>query len=348
MGLNTSYSACAAASAGMLAFLDTPYVTVSRAVETAAGIGFGKVVSRGTDHQTQVALGGASPFGIAFRSHEYGNDSTDDEDYDQYDAIPVFRSGYIWATIADTANAGALLNYNTTTGAIGAGAAGAGEALLPGELVTDSTAGGLAIIYVDCHVCSVSSILTDAVVDTDYTAYSILYADTISTPAALTVGASTIVGRKSSGGIVALTPTETKVILGTNAATAIDDNVTATAVDIDIITDESEVTAVLDGSATKYFVPLGVFLCVKTKTGTIAGDGTLNIGTSTGGTQIKSAQALTSLDTIGDGLYIDLAPAAGACIAGNATIYFNVEKADTTGTALTLNAKIWGKQISIA
>lgn len=37
-----------------------------------------------------------------------------------------------------------------------------------------------------------------------YNAYSVLYADTDNTPAALTVGASTVVGRKSTGGIAAL------------------------------------------------------------------------------------------------------------------------------------------------
>lgn len=348
MGLNTSYDACAAASAGQMAYDEMPAVVVSRVVETAAGIGFGKVVSRGTDTAKQIELGGAVPFGIALRSHEYGNTATDNEDYDEYCMCPVLRSGYIWVTVADTDNAGALLNYNTTTGAIGTGAAGEGEALLPGELVTDSTAGGLAIVYIDCHVCSVSNLLSAAVLDTDFDAYSIMAADTEHVPAALTVAASRVVGRASTGGIVALTAAQLKTILGTSAATAIDDNVTATAVDIDMTTDESEVTAVLDGSASKYFVPIGAFICVKAVGGSIAADGTLNIGTSTGGTQIKSAQALTALDTIGDGVYIDLAPSAGACVAGNATLYFNVEKADTTATTLTLNVKIWGKQISVA
>lgn len=47
----------------------------------------------------------------------------------------------------------------------------------------------------------------------DYDAYSILYADTDNTPAVLTVEASTIVGRKASGGIVALTATEVRTII---------------------------------------------------------------------------------------------------------------------------------------
>jgi hypothetical protein len=54
---------------------------------------------------------------------------------------------------------------------------------------------------------------TDCVLKTLYDAYSILAADTDNTPAALTVGASTIVGRKASGGIVALSASEALTIL---------------------------------------------------------------------------------------------------------------------------------------
>jgi hypothetical protein len=46
--------------------------------------------------------------------------------------------------------------------------------------------------------------LIGAVTATLFNAYSVLYADTDNTPAALTVAASTVVGRKSTGGIAAL------------------------------------------------------------------------------------------------------------------------------------------------
>lgn len=54
---------------------------------------------------------------------------------------------------------------------------------------------------------------TNYVAKSTYTANSIVYATTSATPLALTVGASTIVGRKATGGIVALTAAETKTIL---------------------------------------------------------------------------------------------------------------------------------------
>jgi len=47
-----------------------------------------------------------------------------------------------------------------------------------------------------------------------YDAYSILYADTDNTPAALSVGASQVVGRKSSGGIVSISMADLRTLLG--------------------------------------------------------------------------------------------------------------------------------------
>ena len=54
---------------------------------------------------------------------------------------------------------------------------------------------------------------TDVVAKADYDAYSILRADSDNTPTVLTVAASTIVGRKATDGIVALSKAETLAIL---------------------------------------------------------------------------------------------------------------------------------------
>jgi len=63
-----------------------------------------------------------------------------------------------------------------------------------------------------------------AVMETDYNAYTILYADTDDTPAPLTVGASTFVGRKASGGIAAMSVVESQALL------SIDDLITLSGV----------------------------------------------------------------------------------------------------------------------
>lgn len=59
-----------------------------------------------------------------------------------------------------------------------------------------------------------ANFLTGITRDADWDANTILAADSDDAPAALTVNASTIVGRKAAGGIAAMSPSEVKVILG--------------------------------------------------------------------------------------------------------------------------------------
>lgn len=61
-------------------------------------------------------------------------------------------------------------------------------------------------------LCDIPS-TSEAVLDTLFDAYTILYADTDNTPAALTVAASRFVGRKAAGGIAAMTIAEAKTLL---------------------------------------------------------------------------------------------------------------------------------------
>lgn len=107
------------------------------AVEPAAGIGLGVLVSRGTDPEKQVILGGdASPdvVGITCRVANavgaLGDEAANLVKYAQYEPIPVIRTGYVWVEVdaADTGNAGSRnVSYNDTTGVIVLGTAGAGE-----------------------------------------------------------------------------------------------------------------------------------------------------------------------------------------------------------------------------
>jgi hypothetical protein len=63
----------------------------------------------------------------------------------------------------------------------------------------------------------------DVVAKADYDAYSILRADSDNTPTVLTVAASTIVGRKSTDGIVALSAAEALTILNVEAGADVTD-----------------------------------------------------------------------------------------------------------------------------
>jgi hypothetical protein len=78
----------------------------------------------------------------------------------------------------------------------------------------------------------------DVVLKSLFDAYSILAADTDNIPAALTVGASTIVGRKATGGIVALSASEARTIL--NVADGATANAKASGAELDTGTDDTK------------------------------------------------------------------------------------------------------------
>lgn len=118
-----------------------------------------------------------------------------------------------------------------------------------------------------------------------------------------------------------------------------DRNVKVTVAGLNLKTDESEVSGSLDGDSTKKFYATGILVWV-TAADTATGNATINVGTTTGGAQIASA-AVVSLTTVGSYLYIPTLK--HTLVAGNATIYVNVESVDS-GTGITISAKIIGKQ----
>jgi hypothetical protein len=108
-------------------------------------------------------------------------------------------------------------------------------------------------------------------------------------------------------------------------------------------TDEDEVSAAINGNANKVFVPSEVIITVLSASGTVAADATLNVGTTTDGNDILSAQALTGLDAAGKSRRVPLAEATSDIDADD-TLYANVESADSTATTLVLSVAIVGKQ----
>lgn len=139
------------AYAGLIADMN-PHTLVSRKTETAAGIGFGLVVSRGTAND-QIVLGGdGTGFGVTVRTLDReGAQTTGAVQYDQYDVASVMVEGYCYAAInTASASKGDKLKYDDTTGAIEAGTAGAGETQMNAYLEEAVTSSGqIALIRLD-------------------------------------------------------------------------------------------------------------------------------------------------------------------------------------------------------
>lgn len=151
MSAQTSYALSQAKAYAGLIYAGSPKTVVSRAVETAAGIGFGLVVSQGTNKETQVVLGGTSFFGITVRALDReGVINTGAIKYDQYESAAILRQGYVWAVCPDGCTAGDLVNYVEATGVLGAGApVGTGESGIDGaRWETTAAAGELAVLSI--------------------------------------------------------------------------------------------------------------------------------------------------------------------------------------------------------
>lgn len=145
MPAQTSYSLSQPVAYEGLIYAQDPHDNISRAVETAAGINFGRAVSRGTGDD-QCVLGGTSFLGITYRSLEReGAQGSGVILYKEKETAGIMRRGTIWAKCPSGCNPGDSAKYINATGVIDSGAAGAGETQLV-DAFWDSTAaaGGLA------------------------------------------------------------------------------------------------------------------------------------------------------------------------------------------------------------
>lgn len=143
MSAQTSYSINQrVALAGMIFALHTRDVD-SRVVETVAGIDFGVAVSRGTDKEKQIVVGGTDFLGVTVRALDAeGTQGTGAIKYKEKDTAAVLRSGYIWVLCNGGATAGQAVKFVNATGLFAAGAAGAGETNLTGAKWETTTADG--------------------------------------------------------------------------------------------------------------------------------------------------------------------------------------------------------------
>jgi hypothetical protein len=306
----TTYTDPVIGAEGLLAD-DNPSFSISRAVETAAGIGFGKVVGRGTDRDKQVTVGGATPIGIVCRTRDTESTTTS---VLLYEEAKILRMGFVHLLITTAGNAGTALCYNTTTGVVDSGVPGGGEVAFTGELMVDSAGGDVCLCWVDF-----SASLSE---ETRLAACELAVGTTL--PAVDAAFAALFTGMGVSVGI-------SPVMVKFN--------------DLDMKADESEKTAALPGTATSYFIPMGAFIHCVTGSGTPDGDGTINIGTATGGTQIASAMVATGVTAVHAVKHNSLTAAVTAAPAGNATLYCNVESPDGDAGTCVYDVYLYGIQI---
>jgi hypothetical protein len=148
MSAQTSYTlAQRVALAGMIYGM-SPRDIVSRSCETVAGAAVGIAMSRGTDKENQVVIGGTDYAGVSVRSLEgEGAANTAILAFSENDTVPLMREGYIWIVCPTGCNPGDAANYVDATGVIDSGAAAANETnLLGAEWDSVAGAGELAVL----------------------------------------------------------------------------------------------------------------------------------------------------------------------------------------------------------
>lgn len=114
-------------------------------------------------------------------------------------------------------NTGVITNVNITSGSITGTNIDVSASIftLANGQIDGSKLSGTANI----NITGNASTVTNGVYTTSYTANSILKADTVNTPIALTVPEQTIIGRKTGGSITALTPLEARTLIGVDPLT---------------------------------------------------------------------------------------------------------------------------------
>jgi hypothetical protein len=121
---------------------DADYTAASKICETAAGIGFGVAVQRGTsDNEALIGAVAATDFvGVTIRDVNRAED-----EYAQYDNMGVMQRGRIWVTVGGDVVAGDNVTFSATTGVLSSAAASGSQFAITGAVwETTASNGGLA------------------------------------------------------------------------------------------------------------------------------------------------------------------------------------------------------------
>lgn len=160
MAVQTTYSEnIDAARAGQIANTE-PNVLISRTVETAAGVGFGVPVQKGTGDNGCIimAAGATEVLGITVRERSVRPETPNA--FAQYESARLMRSGVLWVVVTDAGGVvdGDPVWINLSNGTFSNADAGSdGSVKLGGGRweSTQATNGGLAKIRFDLDVPTV-------------------------------------------------------------------------------------------------------------------------------------------------------------------------------------------------
>lgn len=145
MSIQTTYNETLRAGLPGLVATQYPASFISRTVETAAGIAFGKAAAQGAADDGAIAYAGAGYLGLAVREHSV--DPANGDKFAQYDTGRFLTKGAIWVDTADAVVAGAPV-YVTPAGAFTD--ASSGNFAIPRARFDTSTSGaGLALVRID-------------------------------------------------------------------------------------------------------------------------------------------------------------------------------------------------------
>ena len=138
--VQNTYTTQSAARAGMIANMEEAINLISRTVETAAGIAFGKIVQRGADDDGCKAIGDGSAtkyLGITVRTAS--RDANNPDLFAQYESARIATKGVVWVTAGASVAAGDPVYY-TSAGVITN--ASSGNTLVPNAAFDSTAASG--------------------------------------------------------------------------------------------------------------------------------------------------------------------------------------------------------------
>jgi hypothetical protein len=119
------------------------YDSITRSCETAAGIGFGLAVGRGSaDHGC--VIGGALNIFLGATIRDVTLMSSQSDKYAQYQNVGILAMGDIWVQVTGTPGPGDPVHFNASTGVF---AASAGSGPILGARWIETSENGLGRVY---------------------------------------------------------------------------------------------------------------------------------------------------------------------------------------------------------